>query len=121
MISATNCGQNVIIFCSSFIFVINYTATFKKYRVNSWSSVCPHGIYFSWVLVYFSFSRISSALIPPANNLLTTLSSWGLTPQCFINPDFFEQIFYLYNSLFCFSLCHCRLGSFRFAKFFDIV
>ena len=39
----------------SFISVANYTATFKKYRVNFWSSVCPHGTYFSWVLVLFQF------------------------------------------------------------------
>lgn len=54
--------------------LINYIATFKIYRVNSWSSVYPHGIIiFSWG--YFSFSRISSALIPPANSFLTTLSA----------------------------------------------
>lgn len=28
----------------SFISVINYITTFKKNRVNFWSSVCPHGI-----------------------------------------------------------------------------
>lgn len=32
-------------------------------------------LFFSWVLVYFSFSRISSALMPLANNFLTTLSA----------------------------------------------
>ena len=42
-------------FCSSFISVTNYISAFKNYRVNSWSSVCPHGIHFSWVLVLFQF------------------------------------------------------------------
>ena len=28
----------------TFISVANYTSTFNNYRVNSWSSVCPHGI-----------------------------------------------------------------------------
>ena len=60
----------------SFIFVINYTATFKKYRVNFWSSVCPHGIYFFLgFLVYFSLSRISSALMPLASSFLSAASA----------------------------------------------
>ena len=42
--------------------------------MNAWRSVCPHGIYFL-VLVYFSFSRISSALIPPASSFFTTASA----------------------------------------------
>ena len=38
-------------FYSIFIFVTIYISTFKKYRVYSWSSVCPHGIFsrFSWL------------------------------------------------------------------------
>lgn len=38
-------------------------------------SLSTRHLFFSWVLVYFIFSRISSALIPLANNLLTTLSA----------------------------------------------
>lgn len=53
----------------SFISVANYTATFRKYRVNSWSSVCPHG------RSYFSFSRISSALVPLASSFFNALSA----------------------------------------------
>lgn len=44
-------------FYSIFIFVINYTATFKKDRVNSWSSVCPHGIYFFLGSCLFQFFK----------------------------------------------------------------
>ena len=50
--------------------------------MNSWSSVCPHGIHFFLGLFYFSFSRISSALIPLANSFLTTL---GLGLLCFFS------------------------------------
>ena len=53
----------------SFISVINYIATFKKSRVNFWSSVCPHG------RSYFSFSRISSALMPLASSFFSTASA----------------------------------------------
>ena len=71
-----------LLFCSSFIFVINYIVTFKIYRVDSWSSVCTHGISF-FLGVYFSFSRISSALIPPVNSFLTTFSASAfLFSQC---------------------------------------
>ena len=41
----------------------------QKYRVNSWSSVCPHG------RSYFSFLRISSALIPLTSNFFSTAST----------------------------------------------
>ena len=53
----------------SFIFVTNYMIASKKYRVNSWSSVCPHG------RSYFSFSRISSSLMPLASSFFSTLSA----------------------------------------------
>ena len=45
-------------FCSSFIFVINYTIIFKKYRANSWSSVCPHGIYFFGSCLFQLFQNL---------------------------------------------------------------
>lgn len=38
-----------------FIFVINYIPTFKKHRVNFWSSVCPHSIYFFLGSCLFQF------------------------------------------------------------------
>ncbi|MDD6594877.1 MAG: hypothetical protein PUE92_02375, partial [Catenibacterium mitsuokai] len=48
--------------------------TFKKYRVYSWSSVCPHGIFFGF-LGYFSLARISSALMPLASSFFSTASA----------------------------------------------
>lgn len=45
-------------FYSIFIFVINYTATFKKDRVNSWSSVCPHGIIFFGSCLFQLFQNL---------------------------------------------------------------
>ena len=85
----------------SFISVANYTETFKNYRVNSWSSVCPHGRSY-----FISFSRISSALMPLASSFFSTLSASAF----FASRDassfsaFFKADFFSFKSAFKVSM-----------------